>query len=225
MGYVYLLKSNKKDTLKIGMTTNLEQRMKSFKTCSRHLGIEDETFEFLYTVKVDKYAKLETLLHKKFADKRVCGEWFDITKEEFVDTLESIDLDQFKETKTIETNNKVPIIIDNYILVSALFKNNAYNYNHNVRDQLALDPWIEGIDHKYYNDSLYINIEEIPFLLYDGIWYMMKSYYQKRFFNEFVLYPILDILHLILNYSEIVNLFKCDVDEEALLDIENWRAR
>ena len=47
MGYVYLLKSNKKDTLKIGKTTNLEQRMKSFNSCSKHLGTEDEIFEFL----------------------------------------------------------------------------------------------------------------------------------------------------------------------------------
>ena len=218
MGYVYLLKSNKRDTLKIGMTTNLEQRMKSFKTCSKHLGIEGETFEFLYTIKVDKYSKLETLLHKKFADKRVCGEWFDITKEEFINMLESIDLEQFKETKTKNTNNEVPIIIDNYILLNALFKNTIFEYNLQIK--INFESWIRGIDHKYYDNYLYVNIEEIPFILYDAIWYMMKNYYTKRYFDEFVLYPILNKLHSILTYSQIVELFSDD--EEGLMDIENW---
>ena len=221
MGYVYLLKSNKKDTLKIGKTTNLEQRMKSFNSCSKHLGTEDEIFEFLHTIKVDKYSELETFLHKKFSDKRVCGEWFNITVEEFIHALESIDLSQFTETKTVNVNNEVPICIDNYILLSELFKKNAYNYNYDIRNKLALNPWIERTDHKYYNDKLYINIEEIPFLV-DGIWYMIKNYHTKRYFNEFILYPLLDRLHSILTYSQIFNLFV--IDEETLVDIENWRA-
>lgn len=95
MSYVYLLRSNKKDTLKIGMTTDLDQRMKAFYTSSRHLGIEDEEFEFLHTVEVGNARKLESYLHNKFKDKRICGEWFDITKEEFINELESIDLNEF----------------------------------------------------------------------------------------------------------------------------------
>lgn len=218
MGYVYLLKSNKRDALKIGMTANLKQRMKSFKTCSRHLGIEDETFEFLRTIKVDKYSELETLLHKKFADKRVCGEWFNITEEEFVSMLESIDLSQFAKAKTTKVNKEVPFCIDNYILLHALFEKHIYH----LRFQACLAPWIEKADHKYYDNHLYVNIEEVPFIFYGAVWYMIKNYHTRKFFNEFILYPLLDRLHSVLTYSQIVDLFECD-DEEVLTDIENWR--
>lgn len=213
MGYVYLLKSNKKDTLKIGMTTNLEQRLKSFKSSSKNLGIDDETFEFLHTVKVDKCYELENLLHKKFADKRVCGEWFNITKEEFIDMLESIDLNKFAKIETVKP--EVPFYMDNYILLSALFKTNIIC---DFKFQSNLMPWIEKTDHKYYNNHLYVNIEEIPFIFYDAVWYMMKGYHTKRYFDEFILYPLLDNLHSVLTYSQITDLFS-----EDLTDIENWR--
>lgn len=216
MGYVYLLKSNKKDTLKIGMTTNLEQRLKSFKSSSKNLGIDDETFEFLHTVKVDKCYELENLLHKKFADKRVCGEWFNITKEDFIDMLESIDLNKFAKIETVKP--EVPMCIDNYVLLDSLLKANVIC---DFRFMNNLQPWIEVIDHKYHNNNLYVNIEEVPFLFCDGIWHMMKGYYQKRYFNEFILYPLLDNLYAILTYSQIVDLFGHD-DEETLLDIKNW---
>lgn len=232
MGYVYLLKSNKKDTLKIGKTANLEQRMKSFYTCSKHLGIEDETFEFIHTIKVDKYDKLETLLHKKFKDKRVCGEWFNITKEEFISMLESIDLKQFSEVKTSKVNNELPFYIDNYVSINELFKGNAFNYNYDIENKLALDPWIERTDYRYYGNKLYVNIEDIPFLC-DGIWYMVKRYYQRRYFREFTLYPILDKLHLVLTYYQILDLFliegnslcedELELNEEILSEIESWR--
>ena len=226
MGYVYLLRSNKKDALKIGTTINLEQRLKSFKSSSINLGIEDETFEFLHTVKVDKHYELENFLHKKFADKRVCGEWFNITAEEFVDLLESIDLKQFKKEK-VKTNKAVPMCIDNYVLLSALFTRGIYEGNLRFRANLEL--WMRAIDHKYYDNHLYVNIEEIPFLVDGAIWYMMKAYHTKRYFNEFIFYPLLDRLHSILTYSQIVELFYDEDDkfydpEEAitLLDVINW---
>lgn len=226
MGYVYLLRSNKKDTLKIGTTVDPAQRLKSFKSSSINLGIEDETFEFLHTVKVDKHYELENLLHKKFADKRVCGEWFNITAEEFMSMLESIDLSRFNKAKT-KANKAIPIHIDNYVLLSALFTRGIYEGN--LRFRVNLERWMRAIDHKYYDNHLYVNIEEIPFLFESAVWGMTKTYHTKRYFNEFIFYPLLDRLHSILTYAQILELFDDDDDafydpEEhiTILDIINW---
>ena len=222
MSYVYLLRSNKKDTLKIGMTTNLDQRMKAFYTSSRHLGIEDEEFEFLHTVEVGNARKLESYLHNKFKDKRICGEWFDITKEEFINELESIDLNEFPKKTFVMPINENPICINNYISINKLFKDNTYNYNYNIKNRTDLNAWIEKTDHEYYDNNVYVNIEDIPFLC-DGIWFMSKSYYQRKYFREFVLFPILNKLRSILTDSQIIDLFKCEDDEESITDIEIWK--
>lgn len=219
MGYVYLLKSNKKDALKIGTTNNLEQRLKRFHSSSINLGVKDESFEYLNVIEVDKNYDLENLLHKRFAKQRTVGEWFNITNNDFINELNSIDLNQFM-TKKIE-KTETPLCIDDYILLRKLFTNNAYAYNYDAKCQLNLKPWIEKIDHKYYNNELYVNLEEVPFLFCDAIWYMMKKYYQPRFFYDLVLYPLLDVLHSILTYSQIIDLFGYD-DEECTKEIMNW---
>lgn len=67
-GYVYILVEPKQRWYKIGRTTNVENRIKGielpFKT------------EVLHTIPTSDTVWAEAYLHKKFAEKRLNGEWF-----------------------------------------------------------------------------------------------------------------------------------------------------
>lgn len=96
---VYVLKSNKKDLLKIGKADNFTERLKDFHRASRHIGNVDEKFEYLLKINCEDNQKLESKLHKIFKDKRIVGEWFEVTLGEIKIELEKIDLKSY--------NNKV----------------------------------------------------------------------------------------------------------------------
>ena len=213
MGYIYLLKSNKKDMLKIGKTANLEQRMKSFESCSRHLGIEDESFTYLRIIEVHKYDKLETLLHKKFKDKRVIGEWFNITTNDFDNMLKTVDLNEFAKEDIKEVVSLPCFIEDNYVKLDFLLNKTPLQYNMKASFELA--KWIERINHIEHNGHLYIELSEVPFLVCTAMWFMVKDYHTRRFFDEFIFFPILDNLKLILTYSQILDLFRPEYEEDV----------
>ena len=67
-GWVYLIRN--KDLYKIGITQNLEQRMKALKPD-----------EILKTVQTENYEELEKELHKKYKDVRIPQtEYFRLTE-------------------------------------------------------------------------------------------------------------------------------------------------
>lgn len=74
-GFVYLIKSEH-GQCKIGMTKNLDQRMTLF-------GIKlPFKFDLVHSIKSDDIVGLEKSLHTKYADKRLNGEWFDLTDQD-----------------------------------------------------------------------------------------------------------------------------------------------
>ena len=75
-GYVYFIQINGLQPIKIGYTTDLKgtDRFDSAKTYAP-FGLTYVAHIFSYNV-----VKLERELHKKFADKRLKGEWFDINQ-------------------------------------------------------------------------------------------------------------------------------------------------
>src|SRR5207253_1556548 len=81
-GYVYLVKSPV-GYFKIGRSKNPDDRVKTF-------GVKlPFDVEILHTIKCDDYHTAESFLHKKYADKRSGGEWFDLTPED-VEEIKSI---------------------------------------------------------------------------------------------------------------------------------------
>lgn len=74
-GFIYLVQSVS-GHYKIGLTANPEHRGKTFGV---QLPFE---VEFICLIKTDNMQRLETELHERFADKRVNGEWFDLTPED-----------------------------------------------------------------------------------------------------------------------------------------------
>jgi hypothetical protein len=72
-GYVYFIKNKSNgDFVKIGKTSNITNRMKSFRTS---MGNELYLVGFIYT---DKQDELEKELHIEFSDYRDVGEWFNL---------------------------------------------------------------------------------------------------------------------------------------------------
>ena len=75
IGVVYFLRADNGLT-KIGRTMNMGQRFKVFST---HLPYELEVVRLIHS---DNCHELERRLHLRFADKRVRGEWFNVTQDD-----------------------------------------------------------------------------------------------------------------------------------------------
>lgn len=74
-GFVYLIQSPT-GYYKIGRTTNPKDRMKTF---SVKLPFE---VEYVCVIQTDNMYGLEQILHNRFADKRVNGEWFNLSPDD-----------------------------------------------------------------------------------------------------------------------------------------------
>lgn len=82
-GYVYFVIADNAH-FKIGCTSNLMTRIKSLKSASPN------NLELIAYAYVDDYGKLEDQTHKHFKDKKIHGEWFDITYADINDWLNEI---------------------------------------------------------------------------------------------------------------------------------------
>jgi len=66
-GYVYFIKC--RDKIKIGYSTNVNKRLKQFSVGN------GEKLELIYKIQTDRY--LESVLHKKYQNYHISGEWFE----------------------------------------------------------------------------------------------------------------------------------------------------
>ena len=73
-GFVYLLRGN--DQHKIGRTKHVDDRMKQI---SQKLPFE---IELVHAIETDDTETLEAQLHDRFADRRLKGEWFDLSEQD-----------------------------------------------------------------------------------------------------------------------------------------------
>ena len=73
-GYVYLAHAKHSDRYKIGYSKKPIQREEQLK------GQSPEPITFIHTIKTDDIEKLESDLHLLFQEKRVHGEWFDLSE-------------------------------------------------------------------------------------------------------------------------------------------------
>ncbi|AQQ52292.1 GIY-YIG nuclease family protein [Planococcus lenghuensis] len=75
-GYVYFVQEYLNGTFKIGKTKNIEKRMNVFGV---KLPFENQ---LVFLIKCADHHQAEAVFHKHFADKRLEGEWFALTKED-----------------------------------------------------------------------------------------------------------------------------------------------
>lgn len=89
MGYVYLIYDPNNETYKIGVTrSNNSKRIKALQTGNA------TKLQLLNIYECEYPFRLESMMHKKFENKRVLNEWFQLTKEEvnnFICTCEQFD--------------------------------------------------------------------------------------------------------------------------------------
>lgn len=95
MGYIYLICDPNQNAYKIGVTRNLVQdRIKKLQT-----GNASE-LHMIHTVETEYPFRLETMLHNKFKDKKVHGEWYSLSQDDitnfknicnsFIDMIDSM---------------------------------------------------------------------------------------------------------------------------------------
>lgn len=82
--YIYVLLNSPAGNIKIGKTTNLQQRIKSL---SGSNGAGMQIVEY-YCSPATYISKIEKICHNKFNYARLKGEWFDGTKIEFDEVVE-----------------------------------------------------------------------------------------------------------------------------------------
>jgi predicted GIY-YIG superfamily endonuclease len=82
VGYVYLASCATENVYKIGMSKNITDREKTLSVGNHALKI------FAYT-KSENPRKLESLLHNIYASKNLSGEWFELSKDELDDLVQS----------------------------------------------------------------------------------------------------------------------------------------
>ena len=75
---VYFILNKSNNLIKIGCTNNIQKRFKQIKGQFRHLGLDDN-IELVKYIETDNYKQLEKELHKKYKDRRVNHEWFNIS--------------------------------------------------------------------------------------------------------------------------------------------------
>lgn len=80
-GYVYLVRHGDSDYYKIGMTSDCQQRMRSFQTAS------PEELTLIHSIKTNDMVALELYFHELFGPCRVRGEWFELDNVEVSEFL------------------------------------------------------------------------------------------------------------------------------------------
>lgn len=80
-GYVYFIKNNSSVDIKIGVSYNINDRMKSYRT-----AFSGEIFLIGY-IYCENYKELEKEIHNLYKDKRISGEWFNVSVNDVRDVL------------------------------------------------------------------------------------------------------------------------------------------
>jgi hypothetical protein len=81
--YVYLMKNERNGYIKIGKSNNPKYREKTLQS-------EEPEISLIFKKNVINPSTKEKNLHKKYSDKRIRGEWFDLTEQDISDIKKEI---------------------------------------------------------------------------------------------------------------------------------------
>ncbi|MGN7312429.1 GIY-YIG nuclease family protein [Alkalicoccobacillus gibsonii] len=76
-GYIYFVKDSSSDLIKVGKAIDVEKRIRNnFGT------IMPGTITLIHTLQSKNYHRTETLFHQYWSEKRVKGEWFELSSDD-----------------------------------------------------------------------------------------------------------------------------------------------
>lgn len=134
-GYVYFLRSLENDKIKIGSTINVQKRLNSIKS---YVG----DILLIGIVESDMYKELEKYFHEIYKQKRVHGEWFEIS--DYSSLYENIrkhgghfynrkfnnNINIYSDIKITEAKSccgDIPLEVFEFLEFNCLFKEGKYN--------------------------------------------------------------------------------------------------
>lgn len=82
-GYVYLIQTKDNANIKVGMSINLTNRLKSFNSS---MGGNIKLVGFIYC---ENYQELEKEIHIEYNEKRIVGEWFRLSSKDCENIIEN----------------------------------------------------------------------------------------------------------------------------------------
>tara|TARA_R110002012_G_scaffold320774_1_gene545487 strand:- start:4332 stop:4883 length:552 start_codon:yes stop_codon:yes gene_type:complete len=122
MSVVYFVKHKFMKPIKIGYSNNLKMRLQDLK-CASPYGLE-----IIGTIPTYNAQYLEKIIHERLKNRRLNGEWFDISHEEAVDIIKESDnsyddrvqrtllrLDNTDNEKQIPRDRKLEIAVSNFL--------------------------------------------------------------------------------------------------------------
>lgn len=124
--YLYVIQSN--DAIKIGITHNLQQRFNDLQSAN---PVE---LQLIYAFKFDSRGQaeaLEALLHERFVQHRIHGEWFDVDHNKVLEDVEF-------GVRFYEAMTETPIDIHLPADTIKLKERKSLVYMKNLRDEIAM---------------------------------------------------------------------------------------
>lgn len=167
-GYVYMIRTFNSNYIKIGKTRNITNRLKTLYT---NIG---DIYLLSYIYCVD-YSNIEIELHRKYKDKRIRGEWFDLSKED----IENIS----NEYSCVNVNN----IFNNTRIFDGILLSNVFDSISDDMFQICAsieqNKWIKNSDIQNRFHNLNITPKKIHLVLKK--WALKSGYkFEKKVTTE-----------------------------------------
>lgn len=189
-GGVYFIKNNNNNSIKVGKSTNIYNRMKTLYSTFKHIGEINPNLELKAVILCKDFNKLEKYLHKILEqhNRKITNEWFLLSDSEIKQIVNRINIDKFNKQENKEIINtcilKYPLI-ENSLYISR-FSDEKYNYinisGHNyITPYLLIDIFgdISSKILKIYNiiNKIQQNIKEYkPYIICDNNLYIDNSF-------------------------------------------------
>lgn len=94
-GFLYLVKDNASNRIKIGITTNHKERLRSLNTIVPY-GIT-----IISIFSSNRYKELERDVHERYKNKRRNGEWFEFNEVDLKECMEYIEKTTYDDVRSL----------------------------------------------------------------------------------------------------------------------------
>lgn len=146
-GYIYFIKEDFSNTVKIGKTNNLKERMANF-------GVKlPFNIELIHSIKTNNALYTEKLFHLHFSEKKTNGEWFKLDENDIY-WIKSGNYTKKINDSLHYSNNKNPSVSSKVQVPSITIKQKAYLSNVLEQNQFMLHKPIQHLTMQEASDII-----------------------------------------------------------------------